>query len=507
MSVVVGFIAISLSWGRDGASFGALPTRCQPARDGCHAPAPAPAGVRHSALEATTDARTAGNPLLGRSRWSRWGARGRRGSKRQAPSPCWRSVAAAVDVDGLIEGLWGEELPSAPRNALHHHVARLRATLARRRSPLPDGYALGNGRVDALRFEELLADTRAALRDGDLHGAAATAEEALGLWRGRRFRAPGHGVVRRRSPTPGGAARRRTGGALRGRTRARRAQRADPRAPLRARGESVPRAGVGSPHAGAVPRRPAGRGLETFQEARRVLGEELGLEPGPDLRRLQEAILAHDPAIAAVAAAGGRRGNLPHRQTSFVGRGDDLDRAAALMRQHRLVTLTGPPGVGKTRLAVEVAHALEAISRRGVARRLRPRGERCGRRPAARERRRCPRLRPAGSRHVAAARRDRAARPRRLRARARGGGPARGRAPRRLRRPADPDDQPRGAALAGEVRVPVEPLGQSAVELFLERARAGAAGFEPDDEQPRWPPTSRAASRGCRWRSSSPPPA
>ena len=64
--------------------------------------------------------------------------------------------------------------------------------------------------------------------------------------------------------------------------------------------------------------------LETFQEARRVLADELGLEPGPELRRLQEAILAHDPAIAAVPVARRRRGNLPAPSTSFVGREDEL---------------------------------------------------------------------------------------------------------------------------------------------------------------------------------------
>src|SRR4029453_12522527 len=80
-----------------------------------------------------------------------------------------------VDVDGLVDGLWGEELPSSPRNALHHHIARLRAALGETAiAGFPDGYALQDGLVDALRFEELLADTRAALRDGDLHGAAAS---------------------------------------------------------------------------------------------------------------------------------------------------------------------------------------------------------------------------------------------------------------------------------------------------------------------------------------------
>src|SRR6185295_11789433 len=99
--------------------------------------------------------------------------------------------------------------------------------------------------------------------------------------------------------------------------------------------------------------------LEAFQEARRVLADELGLEPGPELRRLQEAILAHDPAIAAVSGAGSRRGNLPAPSTSFVGREDELDQVAMLLRRHRQVTLTGPPGVGKSRLALEAARSLE----------------------------------------------------------------------------------------------------------------------------------------------------
>src|SRR6478609_552767 len=97
--------------------------------------------------------------------------------------------------------------------------------------------------------------------------------------------------------------------------------------------------------------------LETFQEARRVLADELGLEPGPELRRLQEAILAHDPAIAAVPVDRSG-GNLPAPSTSFVGREDDLGEVGVLLHEHRLVTLIGPPGVGKSRLAVETARSL-----------------------------------------------------------------------------------------------------------------------------------------------------
>ena len=99
--------------------------------------------------------------------------------------------------------------------------------------------------------------------------------------------------------------------------------------------------------------------LETFQEARRVLADELGLDPGPELQRVQAAILAHDPAVAAPPVFARRRGNLPAPVTSFVGRERDLADVLALVEGRRLVTLTGPPGVGKSRLALEAARSLE----------------------------------------------------------------------------------------------------------------------------------------------------
>ena len=90
-----------------------------------------------------------------------------------------------VDVDASSTALWGEELPAAPRNALHHHIARLRATLGEEAIVgSSDGYALKDARVDAIRFEELLAETRAALRDGDVPAAADAVAAALALWRG-----------------------------------------------------------------------------------------------------------------------------------------------------------------------------------------------------------------------------------------------------------------------------------------------------------------------------------
>ena len=63
-----------------------------------------------------------------------------------------------VGVDSLIDALWEDDLPAAPRNAVQHHVARLRAALGQETIVAsPDGYALTDATVDALRFEELLA--------------------------------------------------------------------------------------------------------------------------------------------------------------------------------------------------------------------------------------------------------------------------------------------------------------------------------------------------------------
>ena len=95
-----------------------------------------------------------------------------------------------VDVDSLVDGLWGEELPAAPRNALHHHIARLRAALGEESIVgSPNGYALADARIDAVRFEQLLAETRAALRGGDASSAADAAASALASGAGRRSRA------------------------------------------------------------------------------------------------------------------------------------------------------------------------------------------------------------------------------------------------------------------------------------------------------------------------------
>jgi len=408
------------------------------------------------------------------------------GSKRQALLALLAlRRGRVVDVDSLVDGLWGEDLPAAPRNALHHHIARLRAALgesAIRGSA--DGYALGEARVDAVQFEELLAETRAALRDGDVASAADAVASAVALWRGQALQGlTGTALL-------DAEARRLEGlrvDALE--------EQFESALALGEHRELVPAlrsALVDNPFRErlwgqlmlALYR--SGRqadALDAFREARRVFSDELGLEPGPELRRLQEAILAHDPSLAAAPADRRRRGNLPALATSFVGRDDELAQVAGLLREHRVVTLTGPPGVGKSRLALETARSLEGEFTVGIwlvdfaraggsddaVRLLANAVDVRGSDPLARV---ASRLRDPGAllvldacEHVL----DEAAR---IVATLLAESPA-------LRILATSREALR---VAGEVRFTVAPLGSAATDLFLERARAARPGFEADDD-------------------------
>ncbi len=103
--------------------------------------------------------------------------------------------------------------------------------------------------------------------------------------------------------------------------------------------------------------------LRVLQEARRAIGEESGLEPGQGLLRLEEAILREDPSLevepATVRPSKPERfasSNIPPSATRFIGREKDLEGLKARMAEGRIVTLVGPGGIGKTRLAVETAY-------------------------------------------------------------------------------------------------------------------------------------------------------
>ncbi|WHU49542.1 BTAD domain-containing putative transcriptional regulator [Gordonia sp. L191] len=100
--------------------------------------------------------------------------------------------------------------------------------------------------------------------------------------------------------------------------------------------------------------------LESLRTARNVLADEVGADPGPSLVALHDAILRHDPGLIVDAEhdAHVRLGrHVPVALTSFVGRDEDLADVEHALGTDRLVTLTGPGGIGKTRLAMAVAAA------------------------------------------------------------------------------------------------------------------------------------------------------
>ncbi len=106
--------------------------------------------------------------------------------------------------------------------------------------------------------------------------------------------------------------------------------------------------------------------LETYQRGRRTLVDDLGIEPGAELQELERAILRQDAALALPTARA--TSNIPAALTPLVGRRLELAALTSLVRsgEARLLTLTGPGGTGKTRLALEGAWELLSDFRDGV---------------------------------------------------------------------------------------------------------------------------------------------
>jgi DNA-binding SARP family transcriptional activator len=281
-----------------------------------------------------------------------------------------------VSADALCDAMWGASTGQRSSSTLDSHIWRLRNLLepwrARGAPPSvllrePTGYRLvaTADRVDSLWFAVLADEVLGLLTDGQAERAVHRAQEALALWRGRPFAAVAdepwaQPVVARLEE-------------LRDQVRERYVEAllavGDPERALveltTAIGDAPLRERLWAQRMLAHHR--SGRteqALATYVEARRLLLDEIGIEPGAELRALQARILDGDPSLARPARAPTRAPDrhpvevhLPTRLPRLIGRDRERDRLAELTATHRLVTVVGAAGCGKTRLAVDVARA------------------------------------------------------------------------------------------------------------------------------------------------------
>ena len=276
-------------------------------------------------------------------------------------------VALLVDVkrpgpaDQLIDRVWADEPPHRVRNALAGYLSRLRTLLGDGVSinREPGGYVVKTDplAVDLYRFRRLVSDARAAVQPAD---AVALFDRALELWRG---------VPLASLDTPWIN---------------------DVRTSLEAERLSVlldrndVALGVGrhaellgeltdALHAHPLDERLAGQlmlaqyrsgrqaaALDTYLQMRERLVEELGVDPSPPLQAVHQKILDGDrdgqaPERSPRAPERSAAVALPRRATTFIGRKEELQRVGGAVHESPLLTLTGVGGVGKTRLALEVA--------------------------------------------------------------------------------------------------------------------------------------------------------
>lgn len=278
-------------------------------------------------------------------------------------------VNRMVPAGRLIDELWDAALPADPRGALRTQVSRLRRALGPAGGDLATaegGYCLTvqRGQLDATRFEDLLAAAARASSEQ----ALGLVDEALALWRG---------------PAVGEFADRPFALATVARLTELRLVAAERRAELLLIAGLVEEA-VATLQAllAEHPEREQARGLlmqalyragrhtealSTFRSWRHYLAEELGLDPSPALRRIEQDILCHTAGAPDTRReVANPTPALPVPVTSFVGRDEDLAAVTGLLGQARLVTLHGPGGVGKTRLALEVAARTGGSYRNGI---------------------------------------------------------------------------------------------------------------------------------------------
>jgi DNA-binding SARP family transcriptional activator len=263
-------------------------------------------------------------------------------------------TGAEVGCNTLAELVWGDEQPADPDAALQTNVARLRRLLPAHVT-IETGarsYRLltATGDLDSGRFA---AHVARVAEEPDPVARLAELEDALALWRGRPFadlddpaaepevaRLSGLRAVAVEQRAEALLATGRTGEAV---AAAEALVAADP---IRESAVAI------LMRAQVAAGRPADA-LRVYAGLRRELAEQLGLDPSPELRALHERVLRHEASAPVIGPA-----RLAVPVSSFIGRDADLTRVAGLLAERRIVTLCGPGGVGKTRLARHVAVAV-----------------------------------------------------------------------------------------------------------------------------------------------------
>jgi predicted ATPase/DNA-binding SARP family transcriptional activator len=272
----------------------------------------------------------------------------------------------AVSVETLALALWGEDAPAGAVKAVQVTVSRLRRALGEHEvlETTAGGYRLvvDPGEVDVERFERALTAGREALAAGDPGRAAEQLRAALQLWRGAPLQefsgapfAPAE--IRRLEELQLDALESLIDAELtlgRHTELVAELQRLTAEHPWRERLHAqlmlvLYRSGRQA------------EALEAYRRARRTLVEQLGIEPGSELRELHQAVLTHDARLDAPSATVERSTALPAAPNRTIGREGELRAVVERLRagETRLLTLTGPGGVGKTRLALEAAHEIQ----------------------------------------------------------------------------------------------------------------------------------------------------
>ena len=282
-----------------------------------------------------------------------------------------------VSADRLAEHLWSARLPANPANTLQTKISQLRRTLEDAEPGgralvvhQPPGYLLrlDPDSLDLHRFRELVARARDT---DDPSARAALLTDALTLWRGPAladFDGEPFAIAAIQRWEEDRLA------ALESRAEAR-LQLADHAALTGELGDLVARHPLRERLRVLQMRALYGAGrqseaLDSFADVRQRLATELGLEPGSELTELHQAILRREPRLDGSPEPAPLRPrprtNLPVALTELIGRSDAVRTVRSLMTGARLLTLTGPGGVGKTRLAMEAASEFTDLTADGV---------------------------------------------------------------------------------------------------------------------------------------------